>query len=111
MSYKISGAVRKMIKIKKVKKGSIKPTSSFKSLEEEAHFWDTHSVVDEINQGTVVGFHKPNKIHTITIRFQPEHLKVLREKAFGLGIGPTTLARMWILEHLKGQERSTLPTP
>ena len=100
-----------MIKIKKVKKGNMKPTPPFKSLEEEAYFWDTHSVVDEINQGTVVGFHKANKIHTITIRFQPEHLKMIREKAFDLGIGPTTLARMWILEHLKTLEKRTHTIP
>ena len=99
-----------MVKIKKMKKGSIKPIPPFKTLEEEAHFWDTHSVVDKINQGTLVGFHKANKTHTITIRFQPEHLKILREKAIQVGIGPTTLARMWILEHLKEQERHILPT-
>lgn len=89
-----------MTKVKRVKKSTIKPIKPFKSLHEEAQFWDTHSVMDEINDSTLVGFHKANKTGTITIRFQPEHLQELRNKAFKRGIGPTTLARMWILEHL-----------
>lgn len=91
-----------MTKVKKVKKNTITPLKPFKSLDEEANFWDTHSIVDEINDGTLVGFHQANKTHTITIRFQPELLQKLRDKAFKQGIGPTTLARMWILERLQG---------
>lgn len=90
-----------MKKIQKVKKRIFKPIKPFKSIDEEANFWDSHSVVDEINDGTLVGFHQANKTHTITIRFEPKHLQVLREKAFQRGIGPTTLARMWILEQLR----------
>ena len=85
----------------KVKKNTIKPIEPFKSLEEEANFWDSHSAVDQINDGTLVGFRQANKTHTITIRFEPKHLQVLREEAFQRGIGPTTLARMWILEQLR----------
>lgn len=90
-----------MTKIKKVKKQTIKPIKPFTSLAEEAAFWDTHSVIDEVNEGTLVGFHQANKTSTITIRFQPEHLYNLRSKAIERGIGPTTLARMLILEQLK----------
>jgi len=92
-----------MTKVKLIQKNSIKPIEPFKTLDEEADFWDTHSVVDEINEGTVVGFHQANKSSTITIRFDPKHLKALRDKAFKKGLGPTTLARMWILEHLSQQ--------
>ena len=92
-----------MTKVTKMKKGngSIKPIPPFKTMEEEANFWDTHSVVDKIDEGTLVGFHQANKTDTITIRFQPEHLQVLKEEALQKGIGPTTLARMWILEKMK----------
>lgn len=96
-----------MIKIKRVKKATIKPIKPFRSLREEADFWDTHSVVDEINDGTLVGFHQANKTQTITIRFQPEHLQILRNKALERGIGPTTLARMWIIEHLLQMRKSS----
>lgn len=90
-----------MVKVRKTKKGSIKPMRPFKNLEDEANFWDSHSVVDQINEDTLVGFHQANKTDTITVRFQPEHLQVLREEALERGIGPTTLVRMWILERLK----------
>lgn len=93
-----------MVKVRQTKKGSIKPMHPFKTLEEEANFWDSHSAVDQINEGTLVGFHQANKTDTITIRFQPEHLQVLREEALEQGIGPTTLARMWILEKLKSHQ-------
>lgn len=89
-----------MTKLIKSKKHTLEPIKPFKTLDEEADFWDTHSVSSEINDGTLVGFHQANKTSTITIRFDPKHLQVLRDKAFKKGLGPTTLARMWILEHL-----------
>lgn len=89
-----------MTKIIKTKKQTIKPIKPFTSIDEEADFWDTHSVVDEINDGALVGFHQVNKTKTITIRIDPKNLQILRNKAFKKGLGPTTLARMWILEHL-----------
>lgn len=95
------------MKIKIVKKGTIKPMKPFKSLEEEANFWDSHSFTDEIDDGTLVGFHQANKTGTITIRFHPKYLQVLRERAFHLGIGPTTLARMWLMEKLQENMKSS----
>lgn len=88
------------IKIKKVKKGTIKPISPFKTLEEEANYWDTHDITDRITEGALVGFHSANKNRTLTIRFNSKYLQLLREQAFKLGIGPTTLARMWLMEKL-----------
>ena len=88
------------IKIKKVKQGTISPIPPFKTLEEEANYWDTHSIVDDIDDGALVGFHQANKSRTLTIRFSNKVLQSLREQAFKLGIGPTTLARMWLMEKL-----------
>ena len=34
------------MKVTFAKKGTIKPTKPFKTLEEEANFWDTHDAVD-----------------------------------------------------------------
>ena len=90
-----------MIKVKGTKRGVVKPIPPFKTLEEEANFWDSHSAIDKIDKGTIVGFHQANKTGTITIRFQPEYLRILREEAFERGIGPTTLARMWLIEKLR----------
>jgi len=64
-----------MTKVKKVKKNTITPLKPFTSLDEEADFWDTHSMVNEINDGTIIGFHQANKTSTITIRFQPKLLQ------------------------------------
>ena len=90
-----------MIKQIKAKKGTIKPIKPFKTLEEEAEFWASHSVIDGIDEGTKIGYHKANKTDTLTIRFQPEQLQVLREEALYQGIGPTTLDRMLILDIIK----------
>lgn len=89
-----------MVKIKNAKKYKFIPMKPFKTYEEEANFWDTHSVIDEINEGTLVGFHKANKTDTLTIRFQPEYIQILKEEALQLGLGPTTLVRMWVMEKL-----------
>ena len=67
----------------------------FKSIEEEAQFWDTHSVLDYLNEFVSPQF-VSKKIHTqgITIRFEPEALAELRAYAREQGIGPTTLMRV-----------------
>lgn len=82
------------------------PIPAFKSKEEEAAFWDTHSLADywEVFTPVKVKFAK-NLSQGITIRFDPETLQALRERAHEQGVGPTTLARMWILERLR-QESS-----
>jgi predicted DNA binding CopG/RHH family protein len=90
-----------MTKIER-RKQAIKPIPPFATIEEEAEFWDTHSVVDAIDEGTLVGFHRGRKTDSLTIRFAPEDILRIREQANQQGIGPTTLARMWILEHLRG---------
>lgn len=87
------------MKIKTVKKGTIKPSSPFKTLQDETKYWDTHSSV-KIEKGAVA-FHKANKSDTITIRFEPKYLQAIKGYAQRLGIGPTTLARMWIMEKLQ----------
>ena len=71
------------------------------TLDEEAAFWDTHSVLDEINEGTVVGFHQAHKTDTLTIRFAHEDIQRLREEADEQGVGPSTLARMLVKKGLR----------
>lgn len=90
-----------MAKIEK-REGPIEPIPPFETIEEEAQFWDTHDAVDAIDKGTLVGFHQSRKTDTLTIGFEPDDIQRIREQALQCGIGPTTLARMWILEHLRG---------
>ncbi|MFN8478776.1 MAG: CopG family antitoxin [Kouleothrix sp.] len=74
----------------------------FKSIEEEAVFWDTHSVLDYLDEFEPPQFvSKKKQSQGITVRFEPETLAELRAYAQEKGIGPTTLMRIWVLEHLK----------
>lgn len=83
-----------------------KPTPKFKTHEEEAKFWDNHSFADYWDdlESAKVKFAK-NLSKGITVRLDPKTLDKLRSYAHEKGIGPTTLARMWIIDHLKEQEQ------
>lgn len=78
---------------------------TFRTIEEEAEFWDTHSTAefeDEFEEVSDVQFvvtrARPKK--GITVRLEEDSLAVLREEARAKGIGPSTLIRMWVLERL-----------
>jgi predicted DNA binding CopG/RHH family protein len=89
------------MKTKQVKTGTITPITPFQTLDEEAAFWDTHSALDNINAGTVVGFHQANKTDTLTIRFAHEDIEQLRKEAGEQGVGPSTLARKLVKKGLR----------
>lgn len=42
----------------------------------------------------------------IPVRLPSDKWEQMREEARGLGVGPTTLARMWILERLREQAKT-----
>lgn len=76
----------------------------FSSREEEAKFWEKHNIADFMNElKPVKAQFAKNLSEGITIRFDQPTLNKLREIANDKGLGPTTLARMWILEHLRQQ--------
>lgn len=78
----------------------------FKSIAEEAAFWDTHSFASHWDKfkPVQVQFAK-NLSQGITVRLDSGSLNKLRSLADHRGLGPTTLARMWILEQLRKAER------
>jgi predicted DNA binding CopG/RHH family protein len=78
---------------------------TFSSRDEEAAFWDTHDTADyeHVFKPVKVRFAK-NLSQPLTIRLDPETLAELREQAHEKGIGPTTLARMWLLERLHSKQ-------
>ena len=88
------------MKVTFVKKGTVKPIKPFKSLKAEADFWDTHDVIDVLGKDIKVSAHRVLKSDTLTIRFESDDIRKLREEASRLGVGPTTLARMWIRQKL-----------
>lgn len=76
----------------------------FKNREEEAKFFDTHDMSDYQNEFKTIRARFANNLSEgITIRLDSKTLSQLRSKAREKGIGPTTLARMWVIEHLNGQ--------
>ena len=77
-------------------------TPTFNSREEEAEFWDSHDTADfeDEFEPTHVRFAK-DLSQAITVRFTAETLETLRATAQKKGIGPTTLASIWILERLE----------
>lgn len=81
------------------------PLPRFRSREEEAAFWDTHDMADYWDdfKAVKVRFAK-NLSEGITIRLDPETLAKLRVEAKEKGVGPTTLARMWIMERLRERQ-------
>jgi hypothetical protein len=93
-----------------------KQIPEFASREEEAKWFDTHDMGDYLDAFEIVDSStvqvEPNLSHGITVRLTPELLSELRSKAKSKGIGPSTLARMWIIEHLReGKDGSPHQTP
>ncbi len=89
-----------------------KTIPKFASLEEEREFWDTHDMSDYWDQLKPVKLKfAKNLSQGITIRFDPETLRELRTYAHMMGIGPTTLVRMWILERLQSVPHSQPKEP
>jgi hypothetical protein len=74
----------------------------FKTREEEAKFFETHSIADYQNElKTVKVRFAKNLSEGLHIRLDPETLMKLRVEAKEKGIGPTTLVRMWVKEQLR----------
>ena len=86
---------------------------AFKTIEEEAEFWDTHdsSVFDdEFETVTDVRFVRSKRKQPITVRLDQDTVAALRRQAHRRGIGTSTLARLWIMERVRDlEERSTAP--
>lgn len=89
-----------------MKKKKIIP--KFKSIAEEAKFWDTHSFADYWDQfedvDIVVNLHKP-KEETLVVRLQKNIKDQLKKLAKRKGVSLSTLARILLSESLKPVNR------
>jgi len=72
----------------------------FKSREEEAEFWDTHSPLEYGDWEEVELKVARPLIHTLAVRLDARTIDRLAAAARKKGLGPSTLARMWLLENL-----------
>jgi len=76
----------------------------FKTIQEEAEFWDTHDTTDfEDEFKPVKVSYKPKMEQGITVRFPIDDLQKLRAIANRKRVGVTTLIRMLSLEFLNSK--------
>jgi hypothetical protein len=77
---------------------------SFQNIEEEAEFWDTHSILDFPDAIESIEFvpAREKKDAAISVRLDRADRIRLKAAAEKMGIGPSTLARIWIKERLAG---------
>jgi O-acetylhomoserine/O-acetylserine sulfhydrylase-like pyridoxal-dependent enzyme len=76
---------------------------TFKTVEEEAAFWDSHDSTEfeaEFEDVTDVVFVRSHPAKGIIVPLDGESLAQLAQQARERGIAPATLARLWIVERL-----------
>ena len=79
---------------------------AFKNRQEMAEWFDTHDLADYQDEfQTVQAKFAKNLSEGITVRLDPKTLVKLRKQASEKGVGPTTLVRMWVMEHLRTAAR------
>lgn len=73
----------------------------FKSLEEEARFWDTHESTEFLEgfRPAKLGFPKPRR-RLVSMRLPESEITALKRVAARKGLGYLTLTRMWVTERL-----------
>jgi hypothetical protein len=90
-----------MIQQKQIK--SKEPIPEFKTIQEEAEFWDTHDVGEYLNDfnriDIDVHLEKP-KEENIVVRLQKPIKDRLEQIARRKGLNISSLTRMWIMEKL-----------
>lgn len=82
----------------------LKSVPNFKSLTDEAVFWDTHSLTDYFDFSKPLNmrfeFVGAEKEETLTFRLQKKLKKQLEKIANNLGLSVSSLIRMWTIEKL-----------
>ncbi|HKH46982.1 MAG TPA: CopG family antitoxin [Thermoanaerobaculia bacterium] len=73
------------------------------SIEELAHFWDTHDVTDYLDQLEEVTepVFEPNPRRALVIRLEPGEVEAVAETAKARGVEKEALIREWVVEKLK----------
>jgi hypothetical protein len=83
---------------------------AFRSIEEEAEFWDTHDTTafeDEFEDAEDVRFVPAPPQRAMTIVLHEEDLALLVQRARADGLASSELARRWIVERLRGPQASS----
>lgn len=84
----------------------MKKIPKFKTDEEAARFWETHSFEDyykDTKEAEIRFIKRPKK--TVAIRLDPADIKSVEVIAERKGLSYTALLRMWIKEYLAKEKR------
>jgi len=83
---------------------------AFQNVEKEAAFWDCHGISDYLAESQPVQLTVgPELAERLTLRLDAADRAELERRARRLGVGPSTLARMWLKERLhQGTEVETI---
>ena len=95
----------------KISAATAKDTKSripqFKTIQEEADFWDVHSTTEfedewQPMEGPLeVLMYRAAPKKALTVRLEPDLIEMLSDIARTKGVGTSTLARMWIMDQLR----------
>ena len=86
----------------------MKRIPKFKTDEEAAKFWGTHSLQDyyrDTKQAAIKFVKRPKR--TVAVRLDPDDIRSVEKIAERKGLSYTSLLRMWIKEHLETEQRHT----
>lgn len=85
---------------------------SFNNVDEEAAFWDTHDVTDFLDESQPAELTGgPGLAEKLTVRLDHDDREALRRRAKRLGVGPSTLARIWLKERLCSEDEAEVKAP
>lgn len=91
------------------KKKTVKEIPHFKSYEEEAHFWDTHSFLDYVDEDNRVGLvleePTPKKNTIVQFKVYPEDKVLLEKRARKEETTVSALLRSWMHKELAASAR------
>jgi len=75
---------------------------SFANRDEEAAFWDTHDMTEflGVELQPIEVMVKGDLAERLTVRLDQEDRQELDRRAREMGVGPSTLVRMWVKERL-----------
>ena len=87
----------------------IKKIPQFKSIQEEAIFWDTHNITDywdDMEEVDVEFIPHKKKGESLTIRLEPELKERLNKIAHKSRESLSTIARLWLIDRLRDESRN-----
>ena len=88
----------------------MKKIPKFKTHEEAARFWESHSFRDYYKDTKEAGIkfvRRPKR--TVAVRLDPDDIKSVEKIAERKGLSYTSLLRMWIKEQLHKEQRLRQP--